>query len=349
MQPPIDVALVGYGFSGKTFHAPFLTSTQGLRLRWVVSQYANKVHANLPDCMVGSFDQMLTDPQIRLVVIATPNDSHAPLAQRALLAGKNVVIDKPFALDAGQARALIALAKNQKRLLSVYHNRRFDGDFMTVKELLEKGTLGRISHFESHFDRFRPQVRDRWRESAGQGAGLWNDLGPHLLDQSLQLFGQPEWIQADLALQRQGAQSDDYFHVTLGYGQMRVILHASTLACANTPRFIIHGEQGSFIKWGQDSQEDMLKQGISPLSADWGKEQSPGMLSVWSHTERQEHTLLGLAGHYGRYYQAIAQALQQQGENPVPAEQALAVMVLLDLAKQSQQQGQRLCCQILSE
>jgi len=206
MSHTINAALVGYGFAGQTFHAPFLTTTPGLALRWVVSRDAAKVQAELPGCLVGSLDEVLADDTVDLVVIATPNDTHAPIARQALLAGKHVVIDKPFALDLAEAEALVVLAEEQQRLLSIFHNRRWDGDFLTVRRLLAEGALGQVAQFESHFDRYRPEVRQRWREAGGPGSGLWFDLGPHILDQSLQLFGQPDWIQADLARQRPGAR-----------------------------------------------------------------------------------------------------------------------------------------------
>lgn len=188
MSHTLNAALVGYGFAGKTFHAPFLSTTPGLSLSWVVSRDAAKVQADLPGCRVGSLEEVLSDETVDLVVIATPNDTHAPLARQALLAGKHVVIDKPFALDLTEAQALVELAEKQQRLLSIFHNRRWDGDFLTVRRLIAEGTLGQIAQFESHFDRYRPEVRQRWREAGGPGSGLWFDLGPHVLDQVLQLF-----------------------------------------------------------------------------------------------------------------------------------------------------------------
>lgn len=349
MSHTINAALVGYGFAGQTFHAPFLTTTPGLALRWVVSRDAARVQAELPGCLVGTLEQVLADPSVDLVVIATPNDTHAPIAREALLAGKHVVIDKPFALDLAEAKALVELAEKQQRLLSIFHNRRWDGDFLTVRRLLADGVLGQIAQFESHFDRYRPEVRQRWREAGGPGSGLWFDLGPHILDQSLQLFGQPDWIQADLAAQRPGALSDDYFHVVLGYGALRVILHGSCLVSATMPRFVIHGSEGSFIKFGMDVQEEQLKQGKRPPAADWGVDPVPGQLSQIRDGELVQQTVAGEAGDYGAYYRAVCAAIKGEGANPVPAPEALAVMALLDLARESHSQGRRLACQKLSD
>ncbi|MGL4714691.1 MAG: oxidoreductase, partial [Aeromonas sp.] len=297
--------------------------------------------------------QVLSDDTIDLVVIATPNDTHAPLARQALLAGKHVVIDKPFALDLAEAQGLVKLAQEQQRLLSIFHNRRWDSDFLTVRSLLAEGTLGQIAQFESHFDRYRPEVRQRWREAGGPGSGLWFDLGPHVLDQALQLFGQPEWLQADLAGQRPGALADDYFHVVLGYGerygQLRVVLHGSCLVSATMPRFVIHGSQGSFVKFGMDVQEDQLKQGLRPPMAEWGRDNQPGQLSRMVEGELQQKSVVGEAGDYGAYYRGVCAAIKGEGSNPVPAGEALAVMALLDLARQSHLEGARLPCQKLSD
>ena len=349
MSQTINAALVGYGFAGQTFHAPFLTSTPGLSLGWVVSRDAAKVQAELPGCRVGSLDEVLADSTVDLVVIATPNDTHAPIARQALLAGKHVVIDKPFALDLVEAEALVELAEKQQRLLSIFHNRRWDGDFLTVRRLLAEGALGKIAQFESHFDRYRPEVRQRWREAGGPGSGLWFDLGPHILDQSLQLFGQPDWIQADLAAQRPGALSDDYFHVVLGYGEMRVVLHGSCLVSAIMPRFVIHGSEGSFIKFGMDVQEEQLKLGLRPPAANWGLDPEPGQLSRMVEGQSRAQAVSGEAGDYGAYYRGVCAAIRGEAGNPVPAVEALAVMALLDLARESDSQGRRLSCQKLSD
>ena len=349
MSQTINAALVGYGFAGQTFHAPFLTSTPGLALRWVVSRDAAKVQAELPGCRVGSLDEVLADSTVDLVVIATPNDTHAPIARQALLAGKHVVIDKPFALDLAEAEALVELAEKQQRLLSIFHNRRWDGDFLTVRRLLAEGALGKIAQFESHFDRYRPEVRQRWREAGGPGSGLWFDLGPHILDQALQLFGQPDWIQADLAAQRPGALSDDYFHVVLGYGALRVILHGSCLVSATMPRFVIHASEGSFIKFGMDVQEEQLKLGLRPPAANWGLDPEPGQLSRMVEGQPRVLAVSGEAGDYGAYYRGVCAAIRGEADNPVPAVEALAVMALLDLARESDSQGRRLICQKLSD
>ncbi len=349
MSHTLNAALVGYGFAGKTFHAPFLSTTPGLSLSWVVSRDAAKVQADLPGCRVGSLEEVLRDETVDLVVIATPNDTHAPLARQALLAGKHVVIDKPFALDLTEAQALVELAEKQQRLLSIFHNRRWDGDFLTVRRLIAEGTLGQIASSNPTSIAIAPRCASAGAKRVARVPASGSNLGPHVLDQALQLFGQPDWLQADLAEQRPGALADDYFHVVLGYGALRVILHGSCLVSATMPRFVIHGSQGSFVKFGMDVQEDQLKLGKRPPAADWGIDSEPGQLSRIVDGQLQQQSVVGEAGDYGAYYRGVCAAIKGEGSNPVPASEALAVMALLDLARQSHLEGKRLPCQKLSD
>jgi predicted dehydrogenase len=336
----LNSALIGYGYAGRTFHAPLLAHTPGLRLAAIVSSQAEAVAHDWPGvtCLADTAP-LLADPHIPLVVIATPNHSHYPLARQALLAGKHVVVDKPFTTTVAEALELEALAQQQNRVLSVFHNRRWDADFLTLQHLIQQGTLGRISQFESHFDRFRPQVRERWREQAGVGSGLWFDLGPHLIDQALQLFGRPLTVQADLALQRDAAQTCDYFHVVLGYGQLRVILHGSCLVSGGTPRFSVHGTQASYTSFGLDPQEAALKQGAMPGTDGWGIDPCPGTLFTQRDDVEHASTVPNLAGDYRQYYQALGQCISAGGPNPVSAHQAIAVMTIIEQAQHSADQG----------
>jgi len=254
----LNVGLVGYGYVGKTFHAP------GMRLAGIVSSRPHDVTADWPGTVVHPTLEALLASKPDLVVIATPNDLHEPQARAALQAGCAVVVDKPFTLTTLEAEGLAALADGKGLLLSVFHNRRWDGEFLTLKDLIARRALGTIRRFESHIDRHRPRVRDRWRENAGPGAGLWFDLGPHLVDQALQLFGWPEGITADLAILRPGGQSIDYAHVVLRYPGMRVILHADVTTPAADLRMAVQGDRGGWIKTGMDVQEDQLKAGMTP-------------------------------------------------------------------------------------
>jgi predicted dehydrogenase len=333
-SPSFRVALVGYGFSGKTFHAPLISAVPGLDLVAVSSGDSSKVRRDLPDVTVhpDPFD-LVTASAIDLVVIATPNDSHAPLARAALLAGKHVVVDKPFTLDMSEARELITLAARQDRILSVFHNRRWDSDFLTVQRAIADGLAGNVSHFESHFDRFRPLVRDRWRERAGPGSGVWFDLGPHLVDhQALRLFGLPDRVQANLARQRDGSATDDWAHIILDYGERRIILHASMLVARRMHRFTVHGDAGSLVKRECDQQEQQLLAGMRPGASGWGEDGD--QLLVYDG-DGKERLVPATAGDQRLYYAGIAAALRGTAKNPVPGIQALATMAVIEAAIES--------------
>lgn len=341
----LRVGLIGYGFAGQTFHAPVIAGVPGLQLAAVASSQGERVRADWPNVTVCETPAtLLARSDIDLVVLATPNDTHHPLAREALEAGKHVVVDKPFTTQLAQARALDDLAAATGLLLSVYQNRRFDADYLTLSELVRQGTLGRLVFFESHFDRYRPQVRQRWRELPGDGAGLWLDLGSHLVDQTVQLFGWPSAIQADFAAHRDGALTEDYFHAQLryehgGHAGLRVVLHASTLAATPAPRYRLHGTAGSYVKQGVDPQEDALRAGARPrLEAlgDWGLDTDEGQwVSSPDGVRLESRHVRTLRGNYLAYYAAVRDAILGLGPNPVTPAQAVAVMELLALGQQS--------------
>ena len=336
MSDAIRVGLIGYGYASKTFHAPLISGTPGMTLAAVSSSDEKKVLADWPTVQVVAAPQALfSDPNIDLVAIPTPNDTHFPLAKAALEAGKHVVVDKPFTVTLAQARELEAIAKSEGRLLSVFHNRRWDSDFLTVKSLINEGLLGEVVYFESHFDRYRPQVRQRWREQGGPGSGIWYDLAPHLLDQVVNLFGLPVSMQVDLAQLRPGSQSTDYFHAVLTWPQRRVVLHGTLVAAAETARFIIHGSRGSYVKYGLDPQEERLKSGERLPQEDWGYDMRDGLLTRAEGEEITEESWLTLPGNYPAYYAAIRDALNGVGVNPVPASQAIQIMELIELGLES--------------
>lgn len=346
----LRAGLVGYGFAGQTFHAPVLSAVPGLELAAVASSRPHKVHADWPGvAVVPDAGALVSRSDIDLVVVATPNAQHHPVAKAALEAGKHVVVDKPFTLDVAEARELELLARRNNRVLAVYQNRRFDADYLTLKDVLASGELGRLVYLESHFDRFRPEVRDRWREQKVPGAGLWVDLGSHLVDQAVQLFGTPDTLQLDTAALRDGAQVEDYFHAVLRYesgphAPLRVVLHATTLAAHAAPRYIVHGTRGSFIKHGVDPQEDALRAGQRPPMAGWGADPQDGELVVPGSDggEPQRRVWPTRAGNYLEYYAAVRDAILGNGPNPVPPEQAVALMELLDLGARSAAEGKAL-------
>lgn len=342
MKETYSVGLVGYGFASKTFHAPLITATPGLELAAVSSSDADKVHADFAGIdVVATPQELFARNDIDLVVIPTPNETHFPLAKAALNAGKHVVIDKPFTISLKEARLLKGLALNAGKLLSVFHNRRWDSDFLTLRELLAAGTLGRLVHFESHFDRFRPEVPNRWREQAKPGGGIWYDLGPHLLDQAHQLFGMPKAILLDLGTRRDNAQIDDDFHALLDYGDLRVVLHASTLVAAESPRFTLHGTHGSYVKFGLDPQEGRLKAGETPAPR-WGEDTRHGTLTLRDGDSEGaalvKRDYPTLPGDYLAYYSRIAGALRGEEENPVPVDEALSIMQLIEVGLDSDRQ-----------
>jgi predicted dehydrogenase len=343
MSEKIRVGLIGYGYASKTFHAPLLAGTPGLELAVISSSDASKVHADWPSMVVVSDPQALfNDPTIDLIVIPTPNDTHFPLAQQALAAGKNVVVDKPFTVTLSQAKELKQQGEQAGKLLSVFHNRRWDSDFLTLKTLLKDGSLGEVVYFESHMDRYRPEVRQRWREQGGAGSGIWYDLAPHLIDQALQLFGKPKTLMVDLGKLRPGSQSVDYFHAVLNYGNRRVVLHSTVMAAAETARYIVHGTQGSFIKFGVDPQEDRLKAGERLPQTDWGYDMRDGIVTLSRDGVLAEKPLLTIPGNYPAYYAAIRDAINGDGDNPVPASEAIAVMEMIELGIESAKQQKAL-------
>ncbi len=332
-MPDINVALLGYGYVGQIFHAPLIRHTEGLALHTVVSSQPGKVTADDSAVrVVADPESAFADPDIDLVVIATPNATHAPLALQALRQGKHVVVDKPFTITVAEAEQVVAAATEADRCLSVFHNRRWDADFLMLQTLLGEGRLGEVAELHSHFDRHRPQVRDRWRERDEPGAGLWYDLGPHLLDQAVQLFGMPQAVQADIAIQRAAAQAPDYFHVVLRYPRLRVVLHAGSLVAHPAPRFAVHGTRGSFIKTGLDVQEDQLRAGQAPGTPGWGVESSPGQLFL---ADGCEQSVAANAGDYRSYYRGMRDAIHGLGPLPATPAEALQVMRLLELGMES--------------
>lgn len=334
---PIPVALIGYGFAGRTFHAPLIAAVPALSLVLVASRDAARVHADLSGVDVLD-DPMraVVDPRVELVVIASPNDTHAPLARAALAAGRHVVVDKPLTPTLAEARELAALARRHGCLLSVFQNRRWDSDFLAVRLAIDDGRVGEVVHLESRIERFRPQVRDRWREQAVPGGGLWWDLGPHLVDQALQLLGRPDTVQASFAAQRDCAQATDWAHVVLGFGTRRAVLHASVLAAAGGARFVVHGTRGSVVKRGVDPQEAQLLAGLRPGDAAWGVDDDA---LAWHDGSGGVHALPVPRGDQSRYYAAVAAALRGGAGNPVAALEALDVMAVLEAAARAAASG----------
>ena len=333
----LNVGLVGFGFAGKVFHAPVIRAVEGLRLTTIV-QRSGAGDAGYPDvAFVRSVDDMLAQP-VDLVVIATPNTSHHPIAKQSLLAGRHVVIDKPFAPTLADAEDLVQLARDKRRIVTVYQNRRYVGDFVTLQKLLADDALGRVVTYESHFDRFRPEQKPgAWRERAEPGAGVWFDIGPHLLDQAFVLFGLPRAIAADIRIERDGGAVDDAFDVTLHYPNLRAVLRASMLAAAPGPSFAVYGTRGCFIKYGVDAQEAALRAGGRPGAPGWDAD--PPALYGTLTTPEGTKAIPTIPSSYAHYYANVRDAILEKTVLAVTPDHALDVMRGLELAVASNQRG----------
>jgi scyllo-inositol 2-dehydrogenase (NADP+) len=343
MPAPIRVGLVGYGYASQTFHRPLLAASADYRIAAVASSSPDRVAEDLPDVpVVADVEALAGRDDVDLVVLATPPAVHTAQARTALLAGKHVVVEKPFVPTVAEADELIGLARPEDRVLSAFQNRRWDGDFLTAKRLIETGELGEVLTFRSHFDRFRPAVRDRWRERPGRGSGMLYDLGAHLIDQALVLFGAPETVWADSGAQREGGDAVDYAHLVLRWGRRRAILHTGMVVAEPGPRFAVHGTQGSYLKYGLDPQEDALKAGRRPGDDRWGADVPEAFGTLTRPDENgdlQTKTVETEAGDYPAYYSALARALRGDGPNPVPAEEARDVIRVIELAQESAESG----------
>jgi len=312
----IRAGVIGRGIAGGLFHAPFIRAVEGMELAAVAGR--------------DEAAAVIADRSIDLVVIATPNTTHFPLAEAALEAGKHVVIDKPFALSVAEGDALIALAAAKGRLLSVFHNRRWDGDFLSVQEVIGSGRLGEVLLFEAYWDRFRPAIKQGWREQPGPGAGLLWDLGPHLIDQALVLFGVPDAVTADVAVQREAALVDDYFLLTLHYGRMRALLGASTVTADPRRRFGVSGTLGGYSRRGLDTQEAALRAGLGPESEGFGAEEFLGTITTGSG---ERISVPGRSGRWLTFYERMRDAIRGLGPVPVDPADARAGLLILEAAK----------------
>lgn len=346
----VNVGLLGFGMSGKFFHAPVFTSVQGFNLAKIFTRSEDKKEqANIlyPEAMVvDNVEAIIDDESIDLVIVTLPNTSHFDIAKRALIAGKHVVVEKPFTTTVEEATALINISKEEGKLLSVFQNRRYDGDYLTVQQVVNSGKLGKVKEFESHFDRFRPNINPlAWRESDLPGSGMLFDLGSHLIDQAVQLFGMPKEVYADVYTQRDNGLVDDHFELIFYYSDIKVTLKSGMLVKEPLPRFIVMGTQGSFIKYGLDPQEAELKQGFRPDDwDDWGVEDSKnyGIINTVENGLNIRGPVETLVGDYRKYYENIYDAIVLGTPLAVTAEQGRNVIKLIEIAKQSNQEKRRI-------
>lgn len=338
----INVGLAAYGLSGSVFHAPLLSAHSGFHLHTIVQRSRQDAKEKYTDVKIArSFAEMLADEAIELVVVNTPEHLHFEMAQQALQAGKHVVVEKAFTTTVQEAKTLIDLAKQQGKMLSVFQNSRWHGDFITLKKIIENNLLGQLVDYEAHYDRFRNFVQsDSWKEEPYPGTGVLYNLGSHMIDQVLVLFGWPEAVMADLRIQRPGGKVHDNFEVVLHYDQLKVTLKSSYLVREPGPRYVLQGVNGTFMKFGGDAQEAMLKAGHSPLEAGWGTEPPElwGKLNTEVEGLHFEGKVETLPGSYMGFYENIYAVIKEKGDLEVKPEQAMQTIAIIEAAHQSHEE-----------
>ena len=339
----IDVGLIGFGLGGKAFHAPVIAAVEELRLAAVLQRHENTAAEIYPGVkIVRTVEEMLSNESIQLVAISTPNDTHFSYVKACLEAGRDVVVDKPFTTTLAEAKELAELARKRGRLLTVYQERRLDGDFETLKKLIANGELGRPVHYEETFDRCRAQVRDSWKEKVGPGGGVFWDLAPHLIDHALVLFGEPHALLADLRLERDGARNVDAFDVTFYYANgFRAVMSSTTLAPVARPHFRVRGTKAEFIKQGLDPQEALLRAGQPMGGPSWGLEKPEewGTLSVIEGDQKiAPRKIESARGDYRAFYENVRDVMLGKAKPLVTLQDALRVMYALELSDSSSAQ-----------
>lgn len=336
---PIRTAILSFGLSGKVFHAPFIHLNPGFELVYIWERTKSESTAIYPYVKIArSLDEILNDESIELVIVNTPTGTHFDYAKKALFANKHVVVEKAFTTTVTEAIELDQLAKQQNKTLSVFQNRRWDSDFQTVQKVVSEGLLGPIHEAEFHFDRYKDELSPKLhKETAAPGAGLLYDLGPHLIDQAICLFGLPEAVFADIRTLRPGSQVDDYIDLLLYYPNIRVRLKSGLLVKEPLPSFILHGLYGSFIKTRADNQETVLLTGATPDQPNWGVEPDAemGLLHTRVNGKEIKEKISTIAGNYGHYFSKLHDAIRQKGENPVSAVDGIRVMQVLEAARLS--------------
>ena len=332
--------------SGRVFHAPLLTNHAGFELQKIFRR-SSKSSDNpiIPFPICRSYEEIIEDPEIELVVVNLPDTLHFRFTELALMAGKHVVVEKPFTVNSKEAGRLNQLAKQYKCVLSVFHNRRWDSDFLTIQKVLDHGRIGRPIEFEAHYDRFRPDlVPNTWKEHKEEGSGILYNLGSHLIDQAIQLFGMPDWVTADIGLVRQASAVPDYFTLLMRSGPVRIILKSSYLVADPGPKFILHGEGGSFIKHGADPQEEELSRGGSPLDAGFGVEpiSMQGTLTRYRNGALKKECVESETGCYMAYYDQVYDAIRKQGTDYVTGAEGAGVVRVIEAAIESDRSGRRI-------
>ncbi|HVJ09087.1 MAG TPA: oxidoreductase [Acidisarcina sp.] len=350
MTDTIRTCVIGFGQAGRFFHTAVVHAVPGLELTGIVQRHGNEAAQEYPSATIYREAQdAIDDPRLQLIVVATPNESHFDLARRALEAGKHVVVDKPFTLSSSDAAKLVELSRAKNLVLSAYQNRRWDGDFLTLKDLVDAHKVGSLVSYESHFDRWRPQRKPEvWRESGAAGGGLTWDIGPHLIDQALVLFGPPKAVFADIRTEREGAITDDAFDIRLYYPKLSVLLRVTSLALVPGPRFAIYGNKGCYIKYGLDPQEEALKRGERFESPAWGTEppQNWGILTLEEEGAHVAMPVETRTGDYRGYYANVRDAILGRAPLAVTGSQAWRVIRMVELVLESHRKRAVLDCDL---
>jgi scyllo-inositol 2-dehydrogenase (NADP+) len=337
----LRAGVIGFGLAGRYFHTPLLLAA-GFEIRCVASSRRDEVQTVLPHAdVVASAPELIARDDIDLVVIASPNSVHAEQARASLDAGRHVVVDKPLCTSAQQARELARHATQRGRVLAVFQNRRWDSDMLTICKLLADDRLGEINAWHARWDRYRPEVAERWRERDEPGAGMLFDLGSHLIDQVLFLFGRPDWIQADVFAQRAGAIVDDGFELLLGKDSLRITLGVSSLASEGGPRYRIHGAKASFVKSGFDPQEPQLRAGMVPTDPQFGREAREHWGRLTSGASGASEPVPAESGRWVDFYEALRRSLDSGSPPPVSAEEAALTLEVIEAAQRSSAEGRR--------
>ena len=339
MNRKINTGIASFGMSGKVFHAPLLNNHPGFNLKTILERSKNEASSLYPGVEIArTYDQLLQDKEIELVIVNTPDHTHYDLALEAINAGKNVIVEKPFTQTLEQAYALIEAAKEKGVMLSVFQNRRWDGDFLTVQQIIQNNLLGKLVEFESHFDRFRNFIQvGTWKENADTGTGTLYNLGSHLIDQAVVLFGTPDAVNAEIRILRPGGEVDDCFDIRLSYNYIKVTLKASYLVREPGPKYFLHGVNGSFVKSGIDVQEDALKAGGIPGTPGWGcePEQDWGLLNTDLNDLHFKGKIETLPGNYLAYYDNIYDHMIKDKPLAVKPEQAAETIKIIQAVKMS--------------
>lgn len=344
----MKTGVVGFGAAAQFMHLPFIATLPEFELRTILQRHGDSAKEKYPSVqIVRSLNEMISDESLELIVITTPNDSHFDYAFRSLEAGKHVLLEKPFTITSEDAKKLIAQATKKNRILSVYQNRRYVSDFLTIRKLLKENLLGEVVEFEAHYDRYRAEQKPgAWREENEPGSGILYDLGAHLIDQVFCLFGMPKFVTADIRIQRPHARTTDYFELWLDYGFTKIILKSGMLVREQGPRYSIHGRLGSFLKYGEDPQEALLRKNILPVAPDWGSEEKEfyGLLNTEINGKIIKEKIPSLPGNYGSLYLDLYNTIRKGEPLRVKPEHGYNTIRLIELATESSEKKCRIAC-----